>query len=35
MDIIAMNILFWTGWISLSHLPEYFMQKVIDNYPNK
>jgi hypothetical protein len=27
-----MNIVFWTVWIALSYLPQYLMQKFIDNY---
>lgn len=32
VDIVVYNIIFWTAWIGISHLPQYVFQKMIDNY---
>ena len=32
IDIITMNLIFWPMWIVISYIPQYIMQKLINEY---
>ena len=34
-DIAIYNVIFWTAWITISHIPYWAMQWVIDSYDQK